>query len=88
MMWQKPEISNQTNDSLQRTLASKDVWTKGYTVGTHCDTLQLSQQDLVFNDLLFLKIYLAWGGCKGRGQIQRVREMSGIGVHDGKFTKN
>ena len=29
----KPEASNQTNDSLQRTLASQDVWTKG-----HCQT--------------------------------------------------
>ena len=30
---------------------------------------------------------LAGGGCKGRGQIQRDREMSGIGVHDVKLTK-
>ena len=29
---QKPEASNQTNDSLQQTLASKSVWTKRYTV--------------------------------------------------------
>ena len=30
---QKPETSNQTNDSLQWTFASEDVWTEGYTVG-------------------------------------------------------
>ena len=32
MMSQKPEISNQTNDSLQWTFASEDVWTEGHTV--------------------------------------------------------
>jgi hypothetical protein len=30
---QKLEISNRNNDSLQRTLASEDVWIKGYSVG-------------------------------------------------------
>ena len=40
MVSQKPEISNQTNDSLQGTFASKDEWIEGYTVG-HCDIVQL-----------------------------------------------
>jgi hypothetical protein len=31
MVSQKPEISNTTNDSLQRTFVSEDVWTEGYT---------------------------------------------------------
>jgi hypothetical protein len=68
MMWQKPEISKQANDSLQRTFASKDVWTKGYTVGTHCDTLQLSQQDLLFNDLLCFFFKNLFGGGRLQGQ--------------------
>lgn len=33
MVSQKPEISNQTNDSLQRTFASEVVWMEGYIVG-------------------------------------------------------
>jgi len=28
------------------------------------------------------------GGCKGGGRVWRDGEMSRIGVHDGKFTKN
>jgi hypothetical protein len=28
------------------------------------------------------------GGCKSRGQVWRDGKMDGIGVHDGKFTKN
>lgn len=31
VMWQKPEVSNWTSDSLQS--ASEAVWTKGYVVG-------------------------------------------------------
>jgi hypothetical protein len=33
MVSQKPESSNQTNDSLQGIFAREDVWTEGYTVG-------------------------------------------------------
>lgn len=51
---------------------------KGY-FGTHCHTLQLPQGDFFF---------LRRGGCKGGGQVRKDREMSGIGMHDGKFTKN
>ena len=32
---QKPEALYQTNDSCQRIFASKEVWTKGCTVGAH-----------------------------------------------------
>jgi hypothetical protein len=32
MVSQKPETSNQTHDSLQRTFASEDVWTEGYNI--------------------------------------------------------
>ena len=35
MVQQKPEASNQTNDSLQQTFASKAVWAKLCCV-THC----------------------------------------------------
>jgi hypothetical protein len=51
MVSQKPEISNQTNDSLQRTFASEDVWTEGYTVG-HTMT-HYSLQDKIFSMLYF-----------------------------------
>ena len=33
MMSQKPETSNQTNDSSQWAFASEVVWTEGYSVG-------------------------------------------------------
>ena len=33
MVSQKPEISNPTNDSLQWTFASEEVWTREYIVG-------------------------------------------------------
>ena len=51
MTAQKPEISNQTNDSLQRTFASEDVWTEGYTVG-HTVTYY-SFHDEMFSMLCF-----------------------------------
>lgn len=38
-----------------------------------------------------LFLFSLWGGgvvCKGEGQIWRDEEMSEIGVHDVKFTKN
>jgi hypothetical protein len=37
---------------------------------------------------LFFKVPLVGGSCKGRGQIGKKREMSEIGVHDVKVTKN
>jgi hypothetical protein len=46
---------------------------------THCGTLQLPQWYFYF---------FWWGGCKSGGQIQRDGEMSGIGVHNVKLTKN
>ena len=33
LMSQKPETSNQTNDSLQSTFAKEDVWPEWYGVG-------------------------------------------------------
>ena len=44
MVEHKPEASNQTNDSLQWTLTSQDVWTKGSTVWLTV-TLQLPWGD-------------------------------------------
>lgn len=40
MVPQKPEAESQTSDSLQRTFASKDAWTKGVL----WNTLQFSPQ--------------------------------------------
>ena len=37
-------------------------------MGTHCDTLQLSQQDLLFNDLLCFFFKNLFGGGRLQGQ--------------------
>ena len=52
MVSQNPEISNQTNDSLQRTSANIDVWTEGYSVG-HIVT-HYSSHDEMSSALLLL----------------------------------
>lgn len=52
---------------------------------THHDTLQLPEQDRVFISFLFACLFCG-KGCKGRGQIQRDRELSGVGVLSVKFT--
>lgn len=51
MVQQKPQILNQTNDTLQGRFASKDVWTVIIS-GMHCDIFQLQWRD-VFYALLF-----------------------------------
>lgn len=51
---------------------------KSVYCGTHCDTLQFPQW--VF--------FLREEGYKGRGWVQRDREMSWTGVHDMKLKKN
>ena len=56
MVSQKPEILNQTSHSLQRTLASEDVWTEGCTVG-HIVTLY-SFHDEMFSMLCFVVVCL------------------------------
>ena len=48
--WQKAETPYQTKESLQCTFASKEVWTKGYTVG-HTVT-HYSFHDEIFFSLL------------------------------------
>jgi hypothetical protein len=52
---------------------------RGYC-GTHCDTLQLPQWD-VFS-LLWGEVARVKGGYNGR------ERWVGLGVHDGKFTRN
>lgn len=43
----------------------------------------------IFWVLFFFKLYIIWGkSCKDGGQIQRGRELNGVGRHDGKFRKN
>jgi hypothetical protein len=56
MVSPKPEILNQTSHSLQRTLASEDVWTEGCTVG-HIVTLY-SFHDEMFSMLCFVVVCL------------------------------
>jgi hypothetical protein len=54
-------------------------WTfKSRYSGTRCDTLQLPQWDYFFSGV----------GCTSGGQLWGVGEMSAIGGHDVKFTKN
>ena len=72
---------NQTSDSLQWTSVSKTEWTKDYTV-EHTVT-HYSDRNEIFPSDLGLGIF-----CKGRVWVQRDEEISGIGVHDVKFTKN
>jgi hypothetical protein len=83
MVSQKPEISNPTNDSLQWTFASEDVWTEKYTVGhtvTHC-----SFRNGVFSMLCFVLFCFYWGGegCRvnggyeGRGRWAELECMMG-----------
>lgn len=62
-VWQKPETSNQTNGSLQRTFASKEVWIKGYTL---CDTWQLPLQDVVLFLYLFFSLDREFARAKCR----------------------
>jgi hypothetical protein len=57
----KPEATYQINKSLQWTFASKEVWTKGYTVG-HTVTHYSFHSETIF-------LFLFWGGCKGGGQV-------------------
>ena len=54
------------------------MWKRVYC-GAHCDTLQLPEHDFFFSVGSRLQGYRAF---QGEG------EMSGIGVHDMKFTKN
>jgi hypothetical protein len=51
--------------------------------GTHCDISQLPQQAFVF--ILFFDFLL---GGQLQGQLQRDRDICGIGVYDLIFTKN
>jgi hypothetical protein len=72
MISQKPEISNQTNDALQRTFANEDVWTEGYTVG-HTVT-QYRDHDEISMLLcvcvcVCVCVLFGEGGYKGKGQI-------------------
>lgn len=67
--------------TLQRTLAGKDIWSKGYRLTVS----YYSFPDKIFPP--FLKFYFG-GGYNGRGQIQRDEEMDGIKMYDGKDTKN
>ena len=69
MVSQKLKILNQTNDSLQGTIASEDVQTEGYTVG-HTVTYY-SFHDEMFSMLCFwFCLCFIWGGgCKAEGQI-------------------
>lgn len=84
MVQQKPKALNQTNDSLQCTFASKDVWTKGYTV-EYTVTHYSYQYKIFFYAFVFIGGGRAY---KDRKQIRRDREMTRTGVHDMKFTKN
>ena len=66
MVWQKPEASDQTNDSLQRTFPSEDVWTEGNTVG-HATALMM-RCFLHFNFVVIVVLFLLsfrGGACKG-----------------------
>ena len=67
---QKPEASNQTNDSLQRTFASEDVWAKGCTVG-HAMTDSRFHHKMVFC-LVCLFVSMFCFLLTGRLQGQRI----------------
>jgi hypothetical protein len=55
---------------------------------THCDTLQLLGQDVFYALFCLLFVFIFFCGVVARtGLIQR-GEMSGVGVHDVKLTKN
>lgn len=76
MLSQKPEISNQTDDSSQWPFATEDVWTEGCPVGhtvTHSDG---------FYALLLLFVFFILGK-----KLQRV-DLRGRGEDDVKLTKN
>lgn len=60
---------------------------------THCETLQIPQQDFfyalfyvyVLFFVLFLVFFFSFGG---QGVDTEAQEMSEIGIHNGKHTKN
>lgn len=86
---------HRTDDSMQWIFATKDMCTKGYAMGhrvTHSFhmgwVLFVTGFFVVVVWILFLFCFFCGGGCKSRGQIQRSGEMSRIGVHDVKLTKN
>jgi hypothetical protein len=63
MASQKPETSNQTNDSLQRIFASDDVWTEGHTVGHTASSTRWFYALLSL--LLFVCVLFVGGGLQG-----------------------
>jgi hypothetical protein len=94
IMQQKSVSSKQTNDSLQWTFASKDVWTKGIL----CDALwhTIASKTRILFVCLFvcfiLSYFLLWGGCKvesiykGRGSWVGLRCI--MGKSQKKITKS
>jgi hypothetical protein len=85
MVSQKPEISNQTNDSdsMQRIFASEDVWTEGYTVG-HTVTYYSFHNEMFSMLWVLFVCFLCWGGgCK----VERGYG-SGTGVYDVKLMRS
>lgn len=80
---QKPDISNQTNDSSPPALASEDVWTVGGTVAPcsfHHEMFSLLSLSSSAYFHLFFNFLL--GGLQGDGG------MSVAGVHNVKLTRN
>lgn len=67
--------------------ASKEVRTKGYTVG-YTVTQQSLHDEIVFMFRLFFILFFVLWGLQGGGWVGRNREMNGVGVHDVKLTKN
>ena len=76
MLWE-PEVWSHTMLHCNEHLQAKKRGQKVYC-GTYSDALQLPQE-IVFFDV---------GGYQGGGKMQGRKEIGGIRVHDGKFTKN
>lgn len=67
------EALKQTNDSFQWTFASKDMWTKGCSVGHTIKHHSFYNEMVSMLFKKFLSFIFFWGVCKGRGWIRRNR---------------
>lgn len=68
LLWEKPEVSNQTSDSLQWTFAGKAVWAKGVMCDTRWHTAAVTEIVYSFICFYFLFCRISRAGYGGMGR--------------------